>query len=182
MFTRGVPVLYYGDEQGLVGDDGDKGPARTCSRPRCSRLRDGPAGGRRPGGGDHFETTAGRSHGTISAMARLAPPPSRPCGAAARSCGPPTTSRVLFVVSRMTDAGEVLVAFNTGATPITAPGRGRCDLTGLARRPRIQRARRHGVGQLSGRGRPALGYLICVSGGWPVTVETLSKPSRRADP
>ena len=34
-FSRGNPVIYYGDEQGFTGAGGDQVARQTCSRARC---------------------------------------------------------------------------------------------------------------------------------------------------
>ena len=118
MFTRGVPVLYYGDEQGMVGDDGDKGARQDMFATKvpayaADRLVDGASGA-----GDHFRTDRAL-YKTISAMTRLraAEPALRRGRQIVRAAD---EKPGLFAVSRMTEAGEVLVAFNTGATPIAA--------------------------------------------------------------
>ena len=38
--TRGQPVVYYGDEQGFIGDGGDQDARRTCSPARWPRYND----------------------------------------------------------------------------------------------------------------------------------------------
>lgn len=117
MFTRGAPVLYYGDEQGLVGTGGDKDARQDMFATRVdeyasARLVDGASAA-----GDHFKTD-GALYKTISAMARLraAEPALRGGRQVVRAAG---DKPGLFAVSRMTPAGETLVAFNTGLTPIT---------------------------------------------------------------
>ena len=35
MFMRGVPVIYYGDEQGFVSDGGDQLARENMFRPDC---------------------------------------------------------------------------------------------------------------------------------------------------
>jgi glycosidase len=118
MFTRGVPVLYYGDEQGLVGEGGDKDARQDLFATKVAAY----AADRRVSGGsaagDHF-TTCGALYPAISAMARLrtAEPALRRGRQVVRAAG---DKPGLFAVSRMTQDREVLVAFNTGLTPITA--------------------------------------------------------------
>jgi glycosidase len=118
MFTRGAPVLSYGDEQGLVGLGGDKDArqdmfATQVAAYAADRLVDGA-----PAAGDHFRTD-GALYKAISAMARLraAEPGLRSGRQVVRAAG---DKPGLFAVSRMTRGGETLVAFNTGLTPITA--------------------------------------------------------------
>ena len=118
MFTRGVPVLYYGDEQGLAGEGGDKDARQDMFATRvaaygAARLVDGASAA-----GDHFKTD-GALYQAISAMARLraAEPALRGGRQVVRAAG---DKPGLFAVSRTTGAGEVLVAFNTGLTPIAA--------------------------------------------------------------
>jgi glycosidase len=118
MFTRGVPVLYYGDEQGLAGEGGDKDSRQDLFATKvpayaATRLLDG-----RSAAGDHFATD-GALYQAISAMARLrtAEPALRRARQVVRTA---SDKPGLFAVSRMTQDREVLVAFNTGLTPITA--------------------------------------------------------------
>ncbi|KRA61397.1 alpha-amylase [Caulobacter sp. Root656] len=118
MFTRGVPVVYYGDEQGIVGEGGDKDArqdmfATQVAAYGADRLIDG-ASAR----GDHFRTDA-PLYQAISTMARLraTEPALRRGRQVVRAAG---DEPGLFAVSRMTEGREVLVAFNTGLAPITA--------------------------------------------------------------
>lgn len=87
MFSRGAPVLYYGDEQGFAGEGGygaaraDMFTSQVADYARHKRI-----------GGDHapFDTSAP----SISASPRwpASAPPTPPCAAAARSCASPATS------------------------------------------------------------------------------------------
>jgi glycosidase len=117
MFTRGAPVIYYGDEQGLAGEGGDKDArqdmfASQVAAYSADRLVDGArrrAIISRPTG----RSTGDLGHGAV-ARRRAGPAARRQVVRAAGD------KPGLFAVSRMTEAGEVLVAFNTGLTPIAA--------------------------------------------------------------
>ncbi len=94
-------------------------------------------------------------------MARLrageAGPAARPPGRQAADDKPG-----LFVVSRLTDAGEVLVAFNTGATPITA----QVEVDATSRAWRAAHGSCAPAATAPGSYRVEIGpldYLICVS-------------------
>lgn len=160
MFTRGAPVLYYGDEQGLVGMGGDKDSRQDMFATRVAayasdRLVDGA-----PAAGDHFKTDA-MLYKTISAMARLraAEPALRRGRQVVRAAG---DKPGLFAVSRMTEAGETLVAFNTGLTPITV----QVEVDATSRTWRSARGSCAPAATAPGSYRVEIGpldYTICVS-------------------
>jgi len=160
MFTRGVPVLYYGDEQGLAGEGGDKDARQDMFATRVAsyaadRLIDGGSAG-----GDHFRTD-GALYKAISAMARLraAEPALRDGRQVVRAAG---DKPGLFAVSRMTEAGEVLVAFNTGPTPIAA----QVEVDTTSRTWRSAHGSCAGAATAPGSYRVEIGpldYTICVS-------------------
>jgi glycosidase len=167
LFTlRGVPVIYYGDEQGLAGAGGDRDarqdlfPSRTADyaaeRPIGTQAStpDGAARG-------SFE----RRHPLYRAIAELAA--LRRDNAALREGAQIVRqySRApgIFAVSRM-DPGsgeEVLIAFNTSTEPVDAQVlvdprsqrflslHGRCALAPAAGSYRVELA--------------PLGYVVCAS-------------------
>jgi glycosidase len=117
MFTRGAPVIYYGDEQGFAGGEGDKGSRQDMFATQA-RYGDDTLIGGAPAAGDHFKTD-GALYRAISAMARIraADPALRRGRQVVRAVG---DKPGLFAVSRTTGAGETLVVFNTATTPIAA--------------------------------------------------------------
>ena len=116
MFSRGVPTLYYGDEQGFAGAGGygnsrqDMWPSRTPVY-----ADETPVGGRQPA----YSTDA-PLYRAIAEMARLraAEPALRRGRQIVRASG---DKPGLFALSRLTDdGGEVLVLFNSSTAPVAA--------------------------------------------------------------
>jgi glycosidase len=142
---RGVPVVYYGDEQGFVGTaSGDKAARQDMFASRVPAyladraLAGGGTGGGQVSGGEHFNT----GHPLYRAIAELTRlraehPALRRGRQVVRSAG---AEPGLFVVSRVSsrdgaspdDGGaggdtEIVVAFNTSVSPVkgqvmTEPG------------------------------------------------------------
>jgi glycosidase len=117
MFSRGVPVIYYGDEQGFMGE-GDYGRSRhDMWSSAVPDYRDG----RRVGGiHDPYDASA-PLYVRLSEMARIrreTPLLRRGLQVTRHADDAPG----LYAFSRLADdlPGEVLVVFNTGATPIEA--------------------------------------------------------------
>ena len=116
MFSRGVPTLYYGDEQGFAGAGGygnsrqDMWPSRTPVY-----ADETPVGGRQPA-----YSTEAPLYKAIAEMARLraAEPALRRGRQVVRAYG---DKPGLFALSRLTDdGGEVLVLFNSSTAPVAA--------------------------------------------------------------
>ncbi|PZU00661.1 MAG: alpha-amylase [Brevundimonas sp.] len=116
MFSRGVPTLYYGDEQGFAGAGGygnarqDMWPSRTPAY-----ADETPVGGRQPA-----YSTQAPLYRAIAEMARIraAEPALRRGRQVVRAYG---DKPGLFALSRLMDDGaEVLVLFNSAAAPLTA--------------------------------------------------------------
>ncbi|WP_292023967.1 MULTISPECIES: alpha-amylase family glycosyl hydrolase [unclassified Brevundimonas] len=116
MFSRGVPTLYYGDEQGFAGAGGygnsrqDMWPSRTPVY-----ANETPVGGRQPA-----YSTEAPLYKAIAEMARLraAEPALRRGRQVVRAYG---DKPGLFAFSRLTDdGGEVLVLFNSSTAPVSA--------------------------------------------------------------
>jgi len=117
---RGVPVVYYGDEQGFAGRGGDQDARQDMFASRVpSYLAEQPLRGTHVAGG-HFDT----QHPLYRAIAELAN--MRRAEAAlrrgrqlVRSYG---AAPGLFAVSRIDpDNGrEILIAFNTSTRPVSA--------------------------------------------------------------
>jgi len=116
MFTRGVPTLYYGDEQGFTGDGGYGGARQDMFATQVAEYADDRiVGGRR----DPFDTQA-PLYRAIAEMAalRAAHPTLRRGRQVVRLSG---DTPGLFAVSRLGEqAGETLVVFNTSTQPISA--------------------------------------------------------------
>lgn len=116
MFSRGVPTLYYGDEQGFAGAGGygnarqDMWPSRTPAY-----ADETPVGGRQPA-----YSTQAPLYRAIAEMARIraAEPALRRGRQVVRAYG---DKPGLFALSRLMDDGaEVLVLFNSAPAPVTA--------------------------------------------------------------
>ncbi len=116
MFSRGVPTLYYGDEQGFAGAGGygnsrqDMWPSRTPVY-----ADETPVGGRQPA-----YSTEAPLYKAIAEMARLraAEPALRRGRQVVRAYG---DKPGLFALSRLTDdGGEVLALFNSSTAPVAA--------------------------------------------------------------
>ena len=161
MFSRGVPVLYYGDEQGFTGDGGDSGARQDMVATRVAAYQDDRIiGGARPA----FSTEA-PLYRAIADMGRLRQSDVRLRRGlqTVRFAG---ETPGLFAVSRRIpgEAGETLVVYNTSTASVTAnievdaasadwsSSRGACPATATA--PASVRVT-----------VPALDYLICVSEG-----------------
>lgn len=118
---RGVPVLYYGDEQGFNGDGHDQDAREDMFASQVASFNDnrliGPAV---PAGRDHFDPSH-PLYTEIAALARLrqAHPALRRGETIVRA---DSKTPGLFAVSRVDRASgeEILLAFNTGQTPISA--------------------------------------------------------------
>ncbi len=116
MFSRGVPTLYYGDEQGFAGDGGYGGARQDMWESQVEAY----SSERRIGGPRAPYDRDAPLYRRIAEMARLrADNPALRGGlqigrAAAEAPG-------LFAFSRRLDdqPGETLVLFNTGVTPLT---------------------------------------------------------------
>jgi glycosidase len=117
MFARGVPVIYYGDEQGFTGDGNDQDaredmfPSRTASY-NDNRL----VGTSATTAASNFDT----SHPIYRAIAgmsaiRAATPALRRGRQIVRNY---VETPGLFAFSRLYGKSEVLIAFNTGASPL----------------------------------------------------------------
>lgn len=122
--ARGVPALYYGDEQGFTGIGPGTGasdqdsredmfPTQTASYAATPRLAP-----TQTASGDHFDVTHPlyRAIGELVRI-RLADPALRRGRQVSRASGP---TPGLLAFSRIVGAHETLAVFNTGSTPIDA--------------------------------------------------------------
>lgn len=118
---RGVPALYYGDEQGFLGDDGDAAARQDMFATRVDQYaREARLGAATSGAGDHYDTThplylatSELAHLRLTHAALLAG--RQETRAAADKPG-------LFAVSRFdpADGHEIVLAFNTSLHPVDA--------------------------------------------------------------
>ena len=140
MFTRGVPTLYYGDEQGFAGDGGYGGARQDMFATQVADYADDRIIG---GRSDPFDTEA-PLYKAISEMAAPARRSTRPCDAAVSSSAFAGDGPGLFAVSRFDEQGdgETLIVFNTTYRAGHRPGRGRTELDRLERLARRLRTRR----------------------------------------
>ncbi len=161
MFSRGVPTIYYGDEQGFAGDGGYGGARQTLFPTQVASYADD----RIIGGAQGPYSIEAPLYRAIAQMARLRAADMRlrrglqTVRFAAEAPG-------LFAVSRRVDgeAGETLIVYNTSKAEITAnievdaastawsSSRGECPTAVSA--PASVRVT-----------VPALDYLICSSEG-----------------
>jgi glycosidase len=119
LLSRGVPVIYYGDEQGFVGAGGDQDARQDMFASQVATYNAAPMADGRPGGSrDRFETDA-PLYREISGLAALRRQSSqlRRGQQVVRASG---DAPGLFAFSRLDAHGEVLAAFNTSDAPVTA--------------------------------------------------------------
>lgn len=115
LFGRGVPIIYYGDEQGFTGDGDDKASRQDMFETRTPDYADDRRIGTASGPFDRHATLYDR----ISAMARIRAADTR------LRRGRQLVRRAdrepgLLALSRLDDrGGETLVVFNTAAEPVT---------------------------------------------------------------
>ncbi|ADL02211.1 alpha-amylase family glycosyl hydrolase [Brevundimonas subvibrioides] len=161
MFSRGVPTLYYGDEQGFTGSGGYGGARQDMADTRVASYRDNRiVGGARP----PFATDA-PLYRAISEMARLRQADVRlrrglqTVRFAAEAPG-------ILALSRRIDAmpGETLIIYNTSAASITA----NIEIDAASTRWSTARGECPAAASAPGSLRvtvPAFDYLICSSEG-----------------
>ena len=115
--ARGVPVVYYGDEQGFAGDGGDQDARQDMFASRVASYNDDAlVGGDGTTAQDNYGT-GGPLFRTIAALAKLRE------GDAALRRGAMRVRHAadtpgLFAFSRVLDGRETLVALNTGDAPV----------------------------------------------------------------
>jgi glycosidase len=161
---RGVPTVYYGDEQGFAGIGGDQDARQDMFQTQVPTYRqEKPLGATTQSDKDHFDTNH-PFYRAFAEMARLrsAHPALRRGRQIVRSYGPEPG---LFAVSRIdADSGrEFLVAFNTSMAPLSAqvavnadsrhfaPLHGQCEAE-----PTTQGSYRVAIAPLE--------YVVCASG------------------
>lgn len=120
-FTRGTPVIYYGDEQGFAGDGGDQDAREDMFPSRVAIYNDNDlVGTRATTAQSNFDTNAPlyRAFARMAAI-RSADPALRRGEQTVIAYG---DKPGLFAVSRRAPSGggETLAVFNTGETPLRA--------------------------------------------------------------
>jgi glycosidase len=162
---RGVPVLYYGDEQGFIGDGGDASARQDLFATRVERYaHEARLGGAATGVGDHYQKT----HPLYLAISelthlRLAHPALLSGRQQTRAAG---ERPGLFAVSRFdpADGHEIVLTFNTSLQPIDAVIR--VDAHSARFRALHGECPAQSVAPGSYRVHvPELGYLICEADG-----------------
>ncbi len=163
MLTRGVPVIYYGDEQGFTGDGGDQDAREDMFASRVASYNDNRLVGTTASTATENYNINAPLYRRIAELAaiRAANPALRRGRQIVRAFA---EEPGLFAISRMHEGVEALVVFNTSTAPISANVevdprsarwrslRGACTVTASA--PGSQAV-----------SVPALDFIICVSEG-----------------
>jgi glycosidase len=156
---RGVPVIYYGDEQGFTGDGDDRRSRQDLFETRTASYADD----RRIGQASGPYDTDADMYRRLSELTRVRAADARlRHGRVAVRIADQTPG--VLAVSRLDDAGETLVVFNTSTeardvnVPLETGSTTWRALSGVCP------AREAAPGVLS-VSVPALGYLVCVSEG-----------------
>lgn len=159
LLGRGVPVIYYGDEQGFTGDGDDRRSRQDMFETRTAAYADD----RRIGAAVGPYDTGADMYRRIAEMSRVRAADSRLRHGRVAVRTADQTPGVL-AISRLDDDGETLVVFNTSDQPrdVNVP----VEPDSAAWRALLghcpARAAAPGVLSVS---VPALGYLVCVSEG-----------------
>src|SRR5258707_2115707 len=118
---RGVPTIYYGDEQGFVGLGGDQAARQDMFASRVPSYNDQPLLGTTSTTATSNFNPAHPLYQSIAALAKLrqAQPALRRGTQLVRAAG---ETPGLFAVSRIDpqSGAEILLAFNTGNSPLSA--------------------------------------------------------------
>jgi glycosidase len=132
MFTwRGVPTVYYGDEQGFVGDGGDQDARETMFPSKTAVYLDNVLlGTSRTNAEGNFET-GHPLYKLIGELARIRTGSEALRRGDSRLLGAEDTPGLL-AFSRSAPGEEVIVAVNTSAKPITRNIAIAADISGLA--------------------------------------------------
>lgn len=159
---RGVPVIYYGDEQGFTGDGDDRRSRQDMFETRVPSYADDRRIGRASG---PFDTEA-EMYRRIAEMTRVraADPRLRRGRVLVRTAD---QTPGILALSRLDDAGETLVVFNTATEARQVNVQvdvGSADWRSLIGTCPTASAAPGAVSVSV----PALGYIVCVSEG-PVT-------------
>lgn len=119
MFARGVPVIYYGDEQGFAGDGNDQDAREDMFPSLTASYNDNHLVGTAATTAVSNFDTGHPIYRAIAAMSaiRTATPALRRGQQIVRNYA---ETPGLFAFSRLLAGSEVLVAFNTGSAPLRA--------------------------------------------------------------
>lgn len=163
MFSRGVPTIYYGDEQGFTGDGGYADSREDMFASQVASYNDNRLVGTRATTATDSYRTDGPLYRRIATMAgiRAAHPALRSGRQVARA---ESDKAGLLAFSRLADGVEYLVVYNTGTTPITA----NVEVETTSRAWRSVRGACAGGVSAPGSYRVEVGpldYMICVSEG-----------------
>ncbi len=157
LLGRGVPVIYYGDEQGFTGDGDDRRARQDMFETRVPSYADDRRIGAAAG---PFDTDADM-YRRIAEMTRVRAADARLRRGAVRVRVADQEPGIL-ALSRLDDTGETLVVFNTSTTArdVNVP----VEIASLAWRAALGQCPSWAAapGSLS-VSVPALGYLVCVS-------------------
>jgi glycosidase len=160
--ARGVPTVYYGDEQGFTGDGNDQDARQDMFASMVASYNDDVlVGSKRTTAVANFERDA-PLYGAIAELAKLraADPALRRGEMILRSYG---EQPGLLAFSRVLDGRETLVAINTGTAPVSA----QVLVDTASRRWHGSRGRCARGVQVTGSYRmevPALDYVVCRAG------------------
>ncbi len=157
LLGRGVPVIYYGDEQGFTGDGDDRRARQDMFETRVPSYADDRRIGAAAG---PFDTDADM-YRRIAEMTRVRAADARLRRGAVRVRVADQEPGIL-ALSRLDETGETLVVFNTSTTArdVNVP----VEIASLAWRAALGQCPSWAAapGSLS-VSVPALGYLVCVS-------------------
>jgi glycosidase len=163
MFSRGVPTIYYGDEQGFTGDGGYADSREDMFASQVASYNDNRLVGTRTTTATERFRTDGPLYRRIAGMARI-----RAAQAGLRSGRQVVRAQSdkpgLLAFSRIGAATEYLVVFNTGSVPIAA----QVEVQDASRAWRSIRGACAGAVSAPGSYRVEVGpldYMICVSEG-----------------
>lgn len=162
MYARGVPVIYYGDEQGFTGDGGDQDAREDMFASQVAIYNDNRLVGSSGSTATDNYDTAAPLYRAIAAMAaiRQANPELRRGRHVVRTS---SAEPGLFAFSRILDGREALVVLNTSTSAQSANidvEQGSATWRALHGqcRPRASAPGSYAVAV------PALDYIICASG------------------
>ncbi|WP_419321038.1 alpha-amylase family glycosyl hydrolase [Caulobacter sp. ErkDOM-E] len=163
MFSRGVPTLYYGDEQGFTGDGGYADSREDMFASQVASYNDNRLVGNTAKAAADSYRTDGLLYRRIADMAKI-----RSGHAVLRSGRQVLRAQSdkpgILAFSRLGEPGEYLVVYNTGSTPIAA----QVEVETTSRVWRSVRGACAGAASAPGSYRVEVGpldYMICVSKG-----------------
>ncbi len=163
MFSRGVPTIYYGDEQGFTGDGGYADSREDMFASQVASYNDNRLVGTRATTATDSFRTDGPLYRRIAEMARFRA--GHPALRSGRQLVRAQSDKPgLLAFSRLADGAEYLVVYNTGVTPVTA----QVEVETASRAWRSVHGACAGAASAAGSYRVDVGpldYMICVSEG-----------------